>query len=66
MFVSSLRRNINVLNSSRATKKILLTTEKDYMRLSDQISELSYLEIVTDLLVDQKKFDDEIKSYCND
>jgi len=46
------------------TKKILLTTEKDYMRLSDQISELSYLEIVTDLLVDQKKFDDEIKSYC--
>ena len=45
-------------------KKILLTTEKDYMRLADQISELSYLEIATEFLEGKERFMNEIKSFC--
>ena len=45
-------------------KKILLTTEKDYMRLADQTSELSYLEIATEFLEGKERFMNEIKSFC--
>ena len=45
-------------------KKIVLTTEKDYMRLVDQISELSYLEIATEFLEGKERFIKEIKSFC--
>ncbi len=37
--------------------KILLTTEKDYMRLEGKIKELSYLPIETKLLNNQEDFD---------
>ena len=45
-------------------KKIVLTTEKDYMRLVDQISELSYIEIATEFLEGKERFMNEIKSFC--
>jgi tetraacyldisaccharide 4'-kinase len=45
-------------------KKIVLTTEKDYMRLVDQISELSYLEIATEFLEGKERFINDIKSFC--
>ena len=47
-----------------SAKKLLLTTEKDYVRLSGQISELSFLEITTEFVEDRQEFENEIKSYC--
>ncbi len=47
-----------------STKKLLLTTEKDYRRLSSQISGLTYLEIKTEFLKNQQKFDCIIQSFC--
>lgn len=43
-------------------KKILLTTEKDYMRISSKILNLSYLEISTTFF-DNDLFDTSIKSF---
>lgn len=37
-------------NNISANKKLILTTEKDYTRLSDKLNELSYLEIETSFL----------------
>ena len=34
------------------------------MRLADQISELSYLEIATEFLEGKERFMNEIKSFC--
>ena len=48
-----------------SAKKIVLTTEKDYMRLLKYIGMLSYLEIETMFLGDAEVFKNEIKSYCN-
>lgn len=48
-----------------SAKKIVLTTEKDYMRLSKHINKLSYLEIETMFLGDTEGFKNEIKSYCS-
>ncbi len=46
--------------------KILLTTEKDYMRLSSKIEELCYLEITNQFLgLNAGEFDRVIKSHCN-
>lgn len=42
-------------------KKIILTTEKDYMRLSDKISDLSYIEITSKFLKEKDRFDTIIK-----
>ena len=44
-------------------KKILLTTEKDYMRISSKILNLSYLEISTTFFDDDDLFDASIKSF---
>lgn len=40
-----------------SSNKILLTTEKDYMRLSDKIDDLSYIEIEAQFLSDGNNFD---------
>ena len=48
----------------KSNKKLLLTTEKDYTRLSSQITELSFLEITTTLINQQEDFDNMIKSFC--
>jgi tetraacyldisaccharide 4'-kinase len=46
-------------------KKLLLTTEKDYMRLSSKISNLSYIEIESQFLNDEDLFNRLILHYCN-
>lgn len=45
--------------------KILLTTEKDYMRLEGKIKELSYLPIQTSFIPDGHSFDALVKSSCS-
>lgn len=42
----------------KSTKKLILTTEKDFVRLSEQLEELSYLEIKTRFLKNAVSFDD--------
>ena len=44
-------------------KKILLTTEKDYMRLSNKISSLSYLKMSTKFLEGDNQFIASVKSF---
>ena len=45
-------------------KKILLTTEKDYMRLSNKISSLSYLKMSTKFLEEgDNQFIASVKSF---
>ena len=48
-----------------SSKKMILTTEKDYMRLSGKISELSYVEIESQFLSDVESFNQQILGYCN-
>jgi len=45
--------------------KLLLTTEKDYMRLQSKMKGLSYLPIKTLFLSQQPEFDKAILDYCN-
>jgi tetraacyldisaccharide 4'-kinase len=47
----------------KSNKKIILTTEKDYTRLSESIKELSFLEIETRFLEGGNNFDEIIKSH---
>jgi tetraacyldisaccharide 4'-kinase len=47
----------SVFDDNTSAKKILLTTEKDYMRLSDKISSLSYIEIESAFLSNKENFD---------
>ena len=49
-------------SSITSEKKILLTTEKDYMRLSDKISSLSYLKMSTNF-EENDHFDTLIRSF---
>ena len=46
-------------------KKIMLTTEKDFMRLADRMHGLHYVEIETKFLEDQEKFNQQVLHYCN-
>lgn len=50
------------MNSS---KKMILTTEKDYMRLFKKLKNLSYLEIETQFLNEEQELNKAIKQYCN-
>ena len=45
------------------TEKIILTTEKDYVRLESRLEELSFLGIQTSFLEDQEVFNSIIKSH---
>ena len=54
----------NKFEAIASDKKILLTTEKDYMRLSDKIADLSYIEIETQFLGNQDGFDHMLISSC--
>jgi tetraacyldisaccharide 4'-kinase len=47
----------------RAVNKLILTTEKDYVRLSNKLEALSFLEIETVFIEDQHKFDAIIKDH---
>lgn len=44
-------------------KKLILTTEKDYTRLSSKLKELSFLQIESRFLDDKNTFEDLIKSH---
>lgn len=45
--------------------KIMLTTEKDFMRLSNRMHGLHYLEIEQQFLENQEEFNQQIEQYCN-
>ncbi|WP_299064712.1 tetraacyldisaccharide 4'-kinase [uncultured Polaribacter sp.] len=47
----------------KSSKKLILTTEKDYVRLESKLKELSYLGIQTSFLEQQEVFDAIIKSH---
>jgi tetraacyldisaccharide 4'-kinase len=51
--VSKIHAEFNKISTS---KKLILTTEKDYVRLSDKIISLSYLEIETQFLDKEHEF----------
>jgi tetraacyldisaccharide 4'-kinase len=59
--IANIQTKFDTLTSD---KKILLTTEKDYMRLSDKIADLSYIEIETKFLENQEDFDNKLISIC--
>ncbi|MGB0896487.1 MAG: tetraacyldisaccharide 4'-kinase [Flavobacteriaceae bacterium] len=44
-------------------KRLILTTEKDYMRLKDKIKNVYYLPIVTEFISDELDFQDAIRSF---
>ena len=52
-----IRQIKNAYGGLQSIEKILLTTEKDYMRLSEHVPELSYLEIKSDFLSGKGDFD---------
>lgn len=60
--VSHINQQFNQLSSS---KKLLLTTEKDYMRLSTKIAKLNYIEIESVFLSQESEFNQQILNYCN-
>ncbi|PQJ77884.1 tetraacyldisaccharide 4'-kinase [Polaribacter porphyrae] len=47
----------------KSEQKIILTTEKDYVRLVNKIENLTYIEIETVFIDDDDKFDDTILSH---
>lgn len=52
-------KDIEVLSK----KELVLTTEKDYMRLKDKLSNVCYLPIVTEFICDQSDFDASVLAY---
>ena len=52
-------------NELTAEKKLLLTTEKDYMRLNGRIEDVSYLEIESKFLNKDEQFNLQIQQYCS-
>ena len=44
-------------------KELILTTEKDYMRLKDKLSNVSYLPIITEFVSNKTAFDKQVLSY---
>ncbi len=60
--IAQIQAKFDVVSSE---KKLLLTTEKDYMRLSGKLNELSYLEIESEFDKDGKDFNQIISQYCN-
>lgn len=55
-----IRQIKNAYNGIQSVEKILLTTEKDYMRLSEHVTALSYLEIKSVFLSGKEDFDKSI------
>ena len=47
----------------KSSKKLILTTEKDYVRLESNLNELSFLGIQTSFLAEQEVFNSIIKSH---
>lgn len=62
----SLKDIANIQNTFKAIssdKKIILTTEKDYVRLENKLEKVSYLGIKTNFLLEDNLFDEAIKSH---
>ena len=53
----------SVFNSLQSNNKIILTTEKDYVRIFDRLKNLHYIAIKTSFLNRKKDFDNLIKKY---
>lgn len=51
--------------SQLSEKQLILTTEKDYMRLKSSLTNVCYLPIVTKFLNSSDAFDDKIKSFVS-
>jgi tetraacyldisaccharide 4'-kinase len=49
--------------SLSATNKIILTTEKDYVRIFGKLKNLHYISIKTKFIAHKKEFDNLIKNY---
>lgn len=58
--ITTIQSTFDALNSEQ---KIMLTTEKDFVRLSDKIDDVYYLEIETNFGGHQQEFDDLITRY---
>tara|TARA_R110002124_G_scaffold79875_3_gene211960 strand:+ start:7759 stop:8778 length:1020 start_codon:yes stop_codon:yes gene_type:complete len=58
--IADLKEQFTALKSKN---KIILTTEKDFVRLSNQLENLYYLPIQTKFLEDQEEFDSLITNY---
>ena len=57
-------QNINKqFDNLKSTRKLILTTEKDYVRLENRIEKLSFLGIETSFLSEQEKFNTIIKNH---
>ncbi len=52
-------------NNFNSKDKVLLTTEKDYVRLEKDIESLHYIEIKTSIIDDEKLFDSHIHNFIN-
>lgn len=57
---ADIRKITTTFESIQSDKKMILTTEKDFVRLSQQLKNISYLEIETTFLKHQKKVFDKI------
>lgn len=55
----------SAFESVYGSQKLILTTEKDYMRLSHRIDALSYIEIETQFLSGKEEFDKKIQSFTS-
>jgi tetraacyldisaccharide 4'-kinase len=58
--IEKIKKDFDGLNSS---KKLILTTEKDYVRLESSIENISFLGIQTSFMEEQKLFNSIIKSH---
>ena len=58
--IENIKKEYDRLNAS---KKLILTTEKDYVRLESSIEDLSFLGIQTSFIGEQKLFNSIIKSH---
>ena len=52
-------------DSLSSKNKIILTTEKDFVRLSEKVNDLYYLPIASAFIKDQEKFDASIENYVH-
>ena len=55
----------NKFDALKSTTKIILTTEKDFVRLSDTLNDVYYLAIETSFVNGQQEFDSLIVNYVN-
>ena len=58
--IQNINEQFDQLTSKR---KLMLTTEKDYVRIENRIQELSFLGIETSFLSEQEAFDTIIKNH---